>query len=243
MIIFDSTDIAATARTFDDGYRNLSDEGLPGALYVQQLAMTTPVGKVFAVAYFWGSDDHEEGQSYLAKVAALGTPIMNTVASSTLAAFLEIMKASVPPNAYGSIETLSIRGLTSEAIETIARNVEKMPATLGTAFSMHELRGASAAPNGESVFGSREPHFMMELITTVADRGDLKGAQEWASLFLRELKKMNSSNILPGTYISLTPDGSNSFENIFGSNFEALLGLKQKHDPEGIFALAPPQLK
>jgi hypothetical protein len=238
MIIFDSTDIASTARNFSAGYRALSAKGLPSPLYVQQLVINTPHGKVFAASFFWGSDDHETGQACLAKVAALGHAVMNTVGSNTLAEFLQMMKTAVPPNAYGSIETISIRDLTPEAIEIMARNIERMPSTNGTSFSMHELRGPSASPNADSVFGSREPHMMLEIITAVAERKDLKEAQEWAGSFIEEMRKTDGGNILPGTYISLTPPGSNSFRNIFGTSYEPLLDMKRKYDPEGTFRLA-----
>lgn len=243
MIIFDSTDIASAARNFSAGYRDLLAEGLPSPLYVQQIVLNTPHGKVFAIAFFWGSDDHEKGQACLAKIAALGSVAMNTVSSITLAEFLQTMKTAVPPNAYGSIKTISIRELTPETMEIMARNIEKMPLTNGTAFSMHELRGLSASPNEDSVFGSREPHMMLEIITTVAERKDLGEAQEWAGSFIAEMRESVPENILPGTYISLTPPGSNSFQNIFGANYEHLLEMKRKHDPEGTFGLAPPELE
>jgi hypothetical protein len=76
----------------------------------------------------------------------------------------------------------------------------------------------------------------------VAEQADLKGTEDWAATFIAELKKMDPKNILPGTYISLTPPGSNSSANIFGSNYESLLELKRKYDPEGTFGLAPPEL-
>jgi hypothetical protein len=242
MIFFDSTDIAVTAQNFNIGYRALLVEGLPPALSVQQLVMNSPYGRVFASAFIWGSDDHETGQAYLAKIAALGNAVMNTVAPNTVANFMQFLATVVPPNAYGSIETISIRELTPEAVAIMARNFEKMPSTSGTAFSMHELRGPSAAPNEESVFGSREPHFMLEIAKTVAAQADLKGTEDWAGTFMDELRQMDPGNILPGTYISLTPPGSNSSANIFGSNYETLLDLKRKYDPEGTFGLAPPEL-
>jgi hypothetical protein len=242
MIIYNSADIAATAQKFSAGYGELLAEGLPLELYTQQLAMITPHGKVFTASFMWASDDHETGKTVLAKIAGLGDSVLNTVAPTTIGAFMQFLKSVVPPNANGSIETISIRELTPEAATIIARNLEKMPSTYGTGFSMHELRGPSASPNAESVFGSREPHMMMEIIKTVADQKDLKGTEEWANSFIAELRKMDPRNILPGTYISLTPPGSNSFENIFGSNYRPLLEMKRMYDPEGIFQLAPPEV-
>ena len=206
------------------------------------MVVNSPMGKVFAAAFIWGSDDHETGRGYLTKIAALGNAVMNTVASNTVADFMKSLTTVVPPNAYGSIETISIRGFTPEAVAIMARNFEKMPTTNGTAFSMHELRGPSVGPHAESVFGSREPHQMLEIIKTVATQADLKGTEEWAENFVAEMRKMDPKNILPGTYISLTPPGSNSSANIFGSNYANLLKMKQKYDPEGIFGLAPPEV-
>ena len=142
----------------------------------------------------------------------------------------------------GSVGTISIRDLNEEAIAVIARNVEKMPAVNGAGFFIHELRGPSAAPNPESVFGSREPHMVLEIIKTVAEQTDLKRAEDWVDTFIGELRGMDPGNILPGTYISVTRPGSNSFENMFGSNYETLLEMKRKYDPEGTFDLAQPEV-
>jgi hypothetical protein len=242
MIFYDSTDIAATVQNFSSGYQKLSAEGLPPALCAQQVFMNTPHGIAFACAFIWGSDDYETGQAYLAKIAALGKVVSNTVGPNTVAGYLQFLKPIVPPKAYGSVETISIRELNPEAIAVIARNIERMPSVNGASLVIHELRGPSAAPNSESVFGSREPHMVLELIKTVAEQRDLKRAEDWVDTFIGELRKMDPANILPGTYISVTKPGSNSFENIFGSNYEALLEMKRKYDPEGTFDLAQPEV-
>jgi len=243
LIIYDSTDIATTIQNFNSGYQKLSIEGLPPALCALQMVLNSPYGKIFACTFIWGSDDHETGQTYLAKIAALGQVVNNTVAPNTITGYLQQLKAMVPPNAYGSIETISIRKLNAEALAVIARNIEKMPQVDGANFFMHELRGPSAAPNPESIFGSREPHMVLELIKTVAEQRDLKRAEDWVGTFIEELRKMDPRNILPSTYISITKPGSNSFKNIFGpSNYEDLLEMKRKYDPEGTFDLAQPEV-
>ena len=242
MIIYDSTDIAATAQNFSSGYQKLKSEGLPPALYAAPLVMNSPQGKLFTCAFIWGSDDHETGQAYLAKIAALGKVVMNTTGPNTITGYLKFLKTVVPQNAYGSVETISIRELNPEAVAVIARNLEKMPSVDGASFFIHELRGPSAAPNPESVFGSREPHMVLEIIKTVVEQTDLKRAEDWVDTFIGELRGMDPGNILPGTYISVTRPGSNSFENMFGSNYETLLEMKRKYDPEGTFDLAQPEV-
>lgn len=139
MVLYDSTDIATSAKKFSAGYQQLSTEGLPPALYVQQVVMVSPHGKMFGVVFLWGSDDHETGQVWLAKIAALGDVVMNSVAPNTIDGFLKFLKTIVPPNVYGAVKTISIPALTPEEVAIMARNFEKMPATDGAAFCMHEL--------------------------------------------------------------------------------------------------------
>jgi hypothetical protein len=243
MMMFESKDIAVTIQRFNEGYRKILAEGIPPALGAQQFAMNTPMGKGFAVAFIWGSDDHKTGQEYATKIAALGQILMTTVAPTSVADFVQSLAAVVPPNAYGSIDTISIRKYTPEFIDIMARNCAAMPTNLGPAFAIHELRGGpSTVPKQNSVLGSREPHLMLEVISTVAEEKDMKVAREWAEAFISELRKMDSKNVLPGTYISLTPPGANSSENIYGSDYESVLRLKRVYDPEGTFGLAPPEM-
>ena len=83
---------------------------------------------------------------------------------------------------------------------------------------------------------------LLELLTTVAEISNLEESEKWAATFLDELRRMDPDNILPGTYISVTPPGWNPFVNMFGSSYKTLLELKRMHDPEGLFGLAQPEI-
>lgn len=54
--------------------------------------------------------------------------------------------------------------MTGEVIEVLSSSLDEMPGSLGTLFMLHELRGPSAGSHEDSVFGSRDPHFMFELV-------------------------------------------------------------------------------
>lgn len=243
MIVFDSQDITSVYQSYNAGYQTLLDEGLSPALSSQQMVVNSPNGRAFAVGIIWSSDDHDAGRAELAKIEALGTVVMNTVGPTTVADYMEMLSTQIPSSAYGACQTLSIRKLNNETTAIMSRNFDKMPPSFGTAFTIHELRGPSAAPKSNSVFGLREPHFMLEFISTVAKEEDEKESREWATNFRKELLQMKPENLLPGTYISLTPPGVTPLSKIYGpdSNYETLLELKQKYDPHNVFNLAVPK--
>jgi hypothetical protein len=55
-----------------------------------------------------------------------------------------------------------------------------------------------------------------------------------------ELLSTEARNILPSTYINLTPPGRTTLEQIYGENFASVMELKQKYDPHNVFKLATP---
>jgi len=133
--------------------------------------------------------------------------------------------------------------MSEEATTVIARNLERMPATVGAALSIHELRAQSASPQPNSVFTAREPHFVLELIGAVAKLEDAKDAVDWITTFWEEMKKIDPENILESTYISLTPPEHLDLSKIYGSNLETIKDLKREYDPENVFNFAIPRIK
>ena len=245
MIIFDSQDLIPAYEKFNAGYQTLLEDGaIPLELDVQQFIVNTPQGKALAVAVVWSSDDHEAGRACLAKIEALGVVVMNTVESQTLAEYVEIMMSAIPPVAYGSCRTINIRKWTKETSQILSRGIHRMPSLFGTAFSLHELRGPSAAPNPDSVFAAREPHFMLEFISLVNQEENVKESEKWGASLRNEILQKDPENVLPGTYISLTPPGDVPLSKIYGpdANYQNLLDLKKKYDPQNVFNLAVPNL-
>lgn len=192
--------------------------------------------------FVWSSSDLESGRIYLNKLAALGKIAANTVVETTAPEWIKGSSALIPQHAYGGERTVTVRNLTNQVIEIIGRNIAKMPSDSATGFSIQECRGPSATPHPGSVFGTRKPHFVLEMIGSVANLESMNASQAWAATFRKELLQSSGNNLLPGTYISVTKPGDNSLSNIYGPNYQALLALKRKFDPKDVFNLAIPRL-
>ncbi|OJZ80650.1 hypothetical protein ASPFODRAFT_212404 [Aspergillus luchuensis CBS 106.47] len=251
-IIFDSSDIAQTIITFNAAYEDLlNTEGLPPPVTLQQAALNSPHGRVFAVLFTWSHPDLGEGQRWVEKISSLAPLLMSTVAPTTIPDWFAGNGALVPESVYGSLQTHNIRRINPVVAEVIGRNVASMPSDPGTMLSIHQLRGQSAGEDASklehSVFATREPHYMLEILGCGTDEQNAGTSEEWAVKTAKEVAQVDEGNVVSTAYVSLMrlasmkPD--EAVKKAFGTNAEVVRELKERFDPENVFALALPPLK
>ncbi|KAH7136849.1 D-lactate dehydrogenase [Dactylonectria estremocensis] len=241
VIVFKTDDPTVTLNKFAAGYQVLAAQGLPDVLGLQQSFVNTPIGKKFTVIFVWSSSDLALGRHWLHQIEKLGEVLSHSVIPTTITDWLHDSGAYVPKTAHGGNCTMSIRNFTPEVITTVGEQIFKMPGDPATLFSAHELRGKSASPHIASVFGSRTPHYVLEFIATSSSKDRALEAWEWATGFRDAVTKTTASNILPGTYISLTPPSDAKCSVIYGTSWEKLVDTKKTYDPNNVFKHAMPQ--
>jgi hypothetical protein len=243
-IIYNSQDIGTTLRDFNAGYQKLAAEGMPPELNVQQMVVNAPPGRMFGIGFMWSSEDGEKGRLWCKKFETLGSVIMSNVEITTIPNWYKANAAMVPHSAYGTSRTHSLRTMSTEATAVIGRNLENMPSNPATMLSIHELRGLSSVPDAGSVFGTREPHYMLEILGMATTEDVKEESARWAFNVWKSLQEQSGDSILPGSYVSLDlPDQNSTLSKYFGINGQKVLELKEKYDPENVFALAVPALK
>ena len=111
-------------------------------------------------------------------------------------------------------------------------------------FAIHDMRGVALQSGGQgSVFGTRDPHFLLEILGGAVMKQNREQALHWCKSLWQDLQRIDPGNILPSTYISLEPPGQGKLSKIFGSSDEEVRHLKEEYDPEDVFDLAMPKLK
>jgi hypothetical protein len=223
------------------GYEKLVAAGhLPRALALQPFGMELPgLGKVLALVATWADADQEEGKKWFAKIAALGTCIMNNPEPKSVSAFITFNESMVTYGSYGRAYTLNIAKYTTRTAEVLAKYTNSVPGG-GIGLSLHSLR--MPAPSEESVFGARVDHLMLEVISLTSMKDLETKGDEWARSLLQELKNSDPENVLESSYVSLVGEDDADYKKIYGSHYDKLVGLKKKYDPENVFGHAVPRL-
>lgn len=213
----------------------------PSSLGLTPIVANHPqLGRTMLVSFVWSSNDTEAGMEWLGRICALGSVISNTVAEIKITAWMEMVQAVAPSGVWGGDSTVNLRTLSESTAKIIAKHIEKMPSDGSNGIVIHELRGPSAKNDDSSVFGAREPHYMLELIGSVLDKANMEGSQNWITEFHGELKKTGET--MKVEYLALSKPGDALVSDCFGSNWEFLMDLKRKCDPEGVFDMAVPRL-
>lgn len=174
---------------------------------------------------------------------------MNMVSETTIPAWFAANGALVPLSIAGSGFSHSLRRISPLTAAAIGRILARMPSGDGPMISIHQLRGPSAGPQSQpSVFATREPHYMLELLGFVTE-GDREQARQWALQAAEDIQQVEPSNVLPTAYISIYNSGiqanspSEALEKTYGDKAQVLKALKAKVDPQGVFALTVPAFK
>ncbi|KAJ5986589.1 hypothetical protein N7451_010954 [Penicillium sp. IBT 35674x] len=219
-IIFDSSDIVKSYTDFNTAYHNLLD-----------------------------TEDLEEGKQWSEKIAALGPAKMNMVKPTTIPEWLGGAGVHVPSKVYGSSWSMNLSTITTAVAEAIARNLSILPNDPGAMFSLHQLRGPSAAPQEHgSVFGSREPHYMLEILAYGGTPEKQAESEAWGKQMADEVEKAAAESYLPTAYVSLygsTHAGSAAkwVDRVYGKKAGVLRDIKAKFDPDNVFKLTVPSLE
>ncbi|KAJ5712234.1 hypothetical protein N7493_008702 [Penicillium malachiteum] len=118
-------------------------------------------------------------------------------------------------------------------------------------FSLHQVRGPSAAPRAhESIFKPREPHFMLEILGYAVTPEKHTESEAWAERLSAELEKAASSSgaLLPTAFVSIYSSARSKstddwVKKVYGDSAGELRNLKASFDPENLFKLTVPSLQ
>lgn len=196
------------------------------------------------VSFMWSSEDVDTGRVWLEKFLALGQVLMSTVNVTKIPEWLDGLSSLAPKAEYGSGCTHNIRKISSKMAGILGNYLERMPSNPGAMLSFHQLRGKSASPDPKSVFGTREPHFMVEILGLALIEDNREDTVRWANEVWEAINRSDEDIILPTAYISvdLPSSGQIPLSRIYGSNGKEVLSLKDQYDRDNFFDLAVPIL-
>lgn len=166
---------------------------------------------------------------------------MSTAAPTTMAAFSEATDALVPRRAHGTIFSLNVIDLTPQVLDVMGTHAPLQPNNPEVIFGVHELRADAPPASMGSVFVSRSPHFLIEIIPITTSAEAVDEAVAWGRQFYEALKKTAPANILPA-YLPLTRTEDVDLKAVYGSQYETLKAIKDQYDPDNTFRHALGQL-
>ncbi|KAH8881166.1 FAD-binding domain-containing protein [Thozetella sp. PMI_491] len=215
---------------------------LPSNFYIIPGVLNIPgIGRTFMALMFWHGPDGEEVQRWRSKFSNLAPVAKSEMTKSTPLGVATMMTQMLPMNVYGQTATVSLSHYSAEATSIIAKHVDKMPECPGIMLAIHSIwgEGCNNTNHLSSVWRHGEPHMMLEIVGMPVVKDFEEAAVAWAEDFRKELATADSA--LEGCYVSMSSRKVDP-KLVYGDEFEFLMGMKEKYDPNRVFKHAAPSL-
>ena len=227
------------ARVVLRGYRELLSRA-PDELTLQMGVLGTPAGPGLFLFPTW-SGERSEGQKLLGSLAGLGTPLSFSIGPTPYEDLLAGLDSFGESGRHWALRTRSLPELT-DAAEAILIEAGNGLTSQRSAISVHHFHGAATrVPVGETAFGLRQNHLMVELIACwePSETDDGSEHRAWAD---RTARALEPHAFLGGYPNLLGPEEQARALQSYGPNLARLLEVKRQLDPHDVFASATPAL-
>lgn len=223
----------AEAKAIFKAYRDFMQTA-PEELTLYAALIHTPDGLPVTALMGCYSGDVKAGAAVLQPLRNLGTPLLNTFAEQPYLQLQTMLDAPFPHgNRYywksGFLEVLS-----NEAIDTIIRFGETVPSPLTPIIL--ELYGGKAGREPEE--GTAYPHrgnqFDLVIISNWINAKEDGKNISWTRSLWSAMQPFASNRVYVNT---LGIEGEERIREAYGKNYQRLLALKKKYDPENLFRL------
>jgi hypothetical protein len=125
-----------------------------------------------------------------------------------------------------------LRELTDEAIRAIVEYSESLPTEQTQVVIEHMHGGASRVPATQTAFGLRRTHYSINIMPAWSDPATAEKCIDWARGFGSALEAFGASD----AYVNyLSDEGPSAVRASYGVNYERLVQLKKKYDPDNFF--------
>jgi FAD/FMN-containing dehydrogenase len=213
---------------------------MPDELGVSAMMASGPDGEPAIMLLPLWNGEKLKGDRAMDQLQSLGQPQFAQVGPMTYAEMLAPIDARLAEAAdcHWELRTRSLPALMPGAIDALIRAVARRTSPR-SAIAFHHFHGAATRIPAETIaFGTRQEHFMVEIIAAWEPEGDDGVAhRRWA----HDLWQSLAPFALPGGYANLLgPNDRDQAASAYGGNAARLRALKRRFDPDGLFASAIP---
>jgi hypothetical protein len=221
----------AQARDVLRYYRDIAVDA-PEVLNLDPDLHWEPDGAVIEIEACW-SGDRAQGEAWLKKLRAFGKPVRDTIAPMPYVTIQASADALLAPGGYYYLKSGMLTQLKDEGIDLIIDSFQRMPNWYLIFFDhcggayRHMAPAATAFPNRDMLF----------TIGAHSIWPNKDGIEENTAKMRANWKEL--APLTKGFYTNyMDPDVTMAgYRDNYGANFERLVALKTKYDPQNLFRL------
>ena len=187
---------------------------------------------VLALCY---AGDLEKGRKAVAPLQALGKPIADVVGPNPFAGWQTAFDPLLAPGSRNYWKSHDFVKLSDELIDVLLDATRQLPTPECEIFIGHLGGAINKVPAQATAYPHRNVEFVMNVHTRWSDPGQDQKCIAWA----RKLYDAAAPHATGGVYVNFMPEDEAQRVKVgaYGPNYERLVKMKQKYDPENVFCL------
>lgn len=176
----------------------------------------------------------EEGEEAVQPLREFGDPIVDLVEPLPFTAMQQMFDEELGPGYRNYWKTQLIEPLPDEAIDIVIERAGSLPSP-ETQIVFEHIGGEIARVDpAATAYRHRNVPFSFNILPRWTDPEDDDAIISWAQEFLEEVAQYSTSGVAPN-FLSL--EGDERVKAAYGANYERLVKLKNKYDPENLFRM------
>lgn len=189
--------------------------------------------KVCGVVWCYNGD-MQLAEEVFAPIRSFRKPVLDLVGPMPFTAIQTMFDAMYPAGMNWYWKAHFIKDLDDSAIEVFLKHGEQMP-TLLSSMHMYPVNGAAAQFNkDETAWNYRNANYSVIIMGIDSDPAGKDVVTQWAREYWSALQPYS----LGGAYVNFIMDeGLESVKANYGDNYERLVQIKTKYDPENLFRI------
>jgi len=214
-------------------YRDFT-QSAPDELTAYAALLHTPEGMpaVAVAACYCG--DVAKGEQVLKSLRSFGLPIVNTIQPLPFPHMQTLLDAAFPAGNDNYWKSTFLRALSDDAIDALVKHANRATSPLTVVVIEYYGGAASRVEVHETAFAQRQAQYSIAFLAQWTDPTESHLHIEWA--------RASSDSILPfssGAYYLnyLGEEGEDTIKAAFGRNYDRLVAVKKKYDPNNFFCL------
>ncbi len=194
----------------------------------------TPVeGQVagwMAVCY---SGPQAEGERIVAPIKEFGPPVLDLIGPTSYAAMQTMFDAGMAVTTRNYWRSSFMRTLDDDVLDSLVAHSADMPPPATLLLIEHMGGAISRMGEQETAFANRGARYNVSVLSSWLDPDADEKNIAWTRQFGDELNSLSTG----GAYVNYMADGDNpaAVRAAYESNFERLVEVKRKYDPDGFF--------
>ena len=171
-------------------------------------------------------------ESATAPFRQIGRPIADAVGPAPFATWQQAFDPLLTPGARNYWKSHDVASFNDESLVIVRNAIAELPTEDCEVFFGHVGGAATRIASAATAWPNRAPHFVVNIHTRWRDSRDDARCIAWA----RRLHDELTPHAMGSIYVNFIPDGDEScVTNAYGANYQRLLDIKQRLDPENLF--------